>query len=93
MALRVASPMRSTIALGVAAGTNRPRNSSPIMPGKPSSMAVGISGAALSRSGAFTARMRILPVRCSSSTWPVMFGVIAGICPLTRSVMPGPAPL
>ena len=46
-----------------AAGANRPRNRRPIMPGTPCSMAVGISGAALSRSAAFTARMRILPAR------------------------------
>ena len=47
MAVWVASVMRSTMGLGVAAGTNRPRNSRPIMPGTPCSMAVGISGAAV----------------------------------------------
>src|SRR5512132_674387 len=85
--------MRSTIALGVAAGANKPRNNSPIMPGTPCSMAVGISGAAANRCAAFTARMRILPVRWNSSSGPVTFGVIIGMCPLTRSLIPGPAPL
>ena len=61
--------------------------------GKPSSMAVGMSGAALSRSGALTARMRILPPRWNSRIWPVTLGVIIGMCPATRSEIPGPAPL
>ncbi len=43
----------------------------PTMPGMPASTAVGISGAPLSRSGEVTARMRILPLRWSSSSWPV----------------------
>ena len=63
------------------------------MPGTPCSIAVGMSGAALRRCAPFTARMRILPARWSSSNCPVTFGVIIGMWPLTRSVMPGPAPL
>ena len=58
-------------------------NSSAVMPGKPASIAVGMSGAPFSRSFAVTARMRTLPALCSASTWPVMLMVDIGIAPET----------
>ncbi len=61
--------------------------------GTPCSMAVGISGAALSRVGEFTETMRILPDWWKLKSWPVTFGDMIGMWPLTRSAMPGPAPL
>src|SRR5262249_54032431 len=70
---------------GVLAGRNSPVNSCAIMPGIPSSTAVGMSGTPLSRSGAVTARMRILPARCSSTSWPVTLMVAIWIWPATRS--------
>ncbi len=78
---------------GVRAGANRPMKFCDIISGSPCSTAVGISGAAARRRGVVTARMRNLPLRCSSMSWAVTLGVAIGICPLSRSVSAGPAPL
>src|SRR5712671_6353663 len=76
----------------VPAGANSPMEPITVMPGKPSSAAVGSSGAAFRRVGLVTARTRILPDRWNSITCPVTPGVPIGTCPLTRSVMRGPVP-
>ena len=55
-------------------------------------IAITVLVAAASRFGPVTARIRILPVRCSSSSCPVTPGVPNGICPAIRSVITGPVP-
>ena len=44
------------------------------------------------RFGLATPTILILPALCSSIPCPVMLKTIVGICPPTRSFMPGPAP-
>ena len=65
---------------------------SEIMPGSPASTAVGMSGAATRRFALVTARMRSLPVRCSSRSGAVTAGVTIGTCPLIASEVAGPEP-
>src|SRR5215831_15749024 len=80
-------------AFATPAGANSPLRLPAIMPGRPASAAVGISGAALRRVSALIERMRTLPARCRSSSGPPTFGVIIGMCPLARSATPGAEPL
>ena len=66
----------------------------PTMSGTPCSIAVGMSGARL-QALLGVDRERRESCRCcaSSGSGPMMFGDIIGMWPLTRSAMPGPAPL
>src|SRR5207245_1863334 len=80
------------MALGVPAGANRPIDCCETIPGSPASTAVGIAGAAISRVGLVTARMRSLPVRLNSSNAPVTAGVTIATCPLMVSAVAGPEP-
>ena len=92
---RLASVRRSIDGLRASWPARRCRGkAAPTMFGTPCSMAVGISGAALRRV------WRVHRAGCGScrccgirSSCPVMFGDIIGMWPLTRSAMPGPAPL
>src|SRR6266581_846065 len=61
--LRVACTSSPTIAGERPAGANSPLKFDATMPGSPASIAVGMSGAILSRVSCATARMRTLPVR------------------------------
>ena len=78
---------------GTPAGANRPLKFAAIMPGRPASIAVGMSGAAASRVSALIARMRTFPVAWNCSSGPPTFGVIIGMWPEARSATPGAAPL
>ena len=60
--VRVACAICSMIAVGVPAGASSPMEPVTVIPGNPSSAAVGSSGAAMRRVGPVTASTRILPV-------------------------------
>ena len=91
-AVRVACAICSMNSTGVPAGASSPIDPMTFIPTKPSSVAVGSSGAAMRRLGLVTARTRIFSDRWNSSTCAVTPGTPIGICPLTRSVMTGPVP-
>jgi hypothetical protein len=93
IAARVSWVIWSRIGLGVPARANSPLKLAATMPGRPASIAVGISGAAFIRCCAAIARMRTVPARWNWSSGPPTLGVIIGICPAARSVTPGAEPL
>src|SRR5262245_44535562 len=93
MASWVTALMRSRIGRGVPAGANTPRVVCATMSGNPASIAVGMSGALLTRARAFTARMRILPARWRSRIWAVALAESIGICPPMRPLTACPMPL
>ena len=80
------------MSFGVPAGAITPTQLSPLMPGKPASAMVGISGMAAVRFSLFTASTRSL----SSLKWGMTAAGelnVTGVCPPTTEAAAGPPPL
>jgi hypothetical protein len=83
----------SITARGVPAGAKTALNTTTFMSGRPDSIAVGMSGAALMRVSLLIARMRARPARWCPITVELRIGVSTGMCPAMRSCIAGPPPL
>src|SRR5262245_45474262 len=92
-ALAVAWDSASIAVAGVPAGAKIALNTTTCKPGRPDSIAVGMSGAALTRAALLTARMRKRPARWWPTTEVERIIVATAMCPAMRSWSAGPPPL